>query len=100
MPAKTRRCSKNETQRGCPVVLEKAPSFQVDTALVLSKSSNTFADTCVAEVNAVIFAKPPENLTSLSTSVETNKLAEAVNVIPLPDVADGVIVVDVVLVSR
>jgi hypothetical protein len=39
VPANTNLCSKKDTQEGCPVVPEKAPSFQVVTAFVLSKSS-------------------------------------------------------------
>ena len=81
-------------------MFEKAPSFQVDTAFVLSKSSKISICTKVEELKFVIFPNPPENLTSLPTSVETKTAADAFKFIAVPDVDAGVNVVDVVLVSR
>ena len=92
--ANTNRCSKNVTQDGKPVVVEKAPNDQSVDALADPVSFVISTVTTVALVNPVTFACPFLNLINLPTSVETNKLALAVKVLPVPTVwAEAVIVV-------
>ena len=80
---------------------EKAPNDQSVDALADPVSTNISTVTTVALVNPVTFAWPSLNLISLSTSDETNVLALAVKVLPVPTVcAEAVIVVVDVLVSK
>ena len=83
------------------MVSEKAPKDQSVEAVADPVSTNIWTVTTVALVNPVTFAWPSLNLISLSTSDETNVLALAVKVLPVPTVcAEAVIVVVDVLVSK
>ena len=96
--ANTNRCSKNVTQDGKPVVVEKAPKEKFVFVFVFAKFVDVVAVTDVADPKFVIFAIPSPIRTNLPTSVETNVLAEAV-IVTEPDVPDGCKVVVDVFVS-
>ena len=67
-------------------VPENAPNDQSVEALADPVSTNISTVTTVALVNPVTFACPSLNLINLPTSVETNVLALAVKVLPVPTV--------------
>ena len=69
MPAKTNRCSKKDTELGCPVVSENAPSLKAAVAAVLAKAVVIVQTTTVVLVRAVIFALPSLKDIILPTSV-------------------------------